>query len=295
MDSKVLESYKKAGKINSQVREEVLKTIKPGMKILDLAEFIEKKIEELGGKPAFPVNIGINDITAHYTPSSNDQTEIKPGDVVKIDVGVQIDGYVSDHAYTYCSEKNGMVKVAEEALEAGIKVIKPGVRVTEISKAINEVVEKAGLGVVINLTGHGLDQYVIHGPPKIPNVDHDSGDILDEGMVVALEPFVLESNGTVKDSEPVEIFSFMQPRPVRLQEARQIMELSADEYNGMPFCKRWIIKKGFSPFKTSFAIKQLETVEALRGYPVLRENRGKPVAQAEHTVIVGNPSIVTTR
>ncbi|MBN2042928.1 MAG: type II methionyl aminopeptidase [Candidatus Aenigmarchaeota archaeon] len=295
MDKKILESYKKAGKINSQVREEVLKMVRPGMKILDLAEFIEKRIEEIGGKPAFPVNIGINEVTAHYTPSASDKTEIKKGDLVKIDVGVHVDGYVADHAFTYCSEKNGMIEVAEKALEAGISVIKPGVRVTEISKAINGVVEKAGLGVVINLTGHGLEQYVIHGPPKIPNVGNDSGEILDEGMVVAIEPFVLESNGIVKDSEPVEIFSFMQTRPVRLPEARKILDMAGNEYNGLPFCKRWMVKKGFSPFKTSFALKQLETVDAMKGYPVLKESRGKPVAQAEHTVIVGNPSVVTTR
>lgn len=295
MDPKVLEHYKKAGEINSKVREEVLKMVKPGMKILDLAEFIEKRIIELGAFPAFPVNIGINEITAHYTPTHNDNRVIEEGDLVKIDVGAHVEGYVSDHAYTYCSEKNDFIEVAKRALEAGIGAVKPGARVMEIGNAIQKVVSEAGLGVIINLTGHGLDQYVVHGEPKIPNVENDEAHELQEGEVIALEPFITEGNGVVKDSEPVEIFSFMQPKPARLHEARRIMEMAANEYKGLPFCKRWMIGKGISPFKTGFALKQLEAADAVKSYPVLKETRGRKVAQAEHTIIVGNPSVVTTR
>jgi methionyl aminopeptidase len=295
MDQKVLESYRKAGKISVQVRQEVLAKIRPGMKILDLAEMIEKRIVELGGHPAFPVNIGINEITAHYTPAVNDETVIKPGDLVKIDIGVHVDGYVSDQAFTYCSEKNDMIAAAVKAVDAGIAAIRPGVKVSEISRAIQEAVKHTGFGVIVNLTGHGLEQYVIHGSPSIPNVENENGHVLEEGDVVALEPFITESNGVVKDSEPVEIFSFLQPKPVRVPEARKILEMSAAEYNGLPFCRRWIVSKGISQFKTSFSIRQLESVDALTSYPVLKESRGKPVAQAEHTIIVGNPSIVITK
>jgi len=294
MDFKISEKYVKAGEISKQIKREVLERIKPGMKILELAEFIEKRILELGGKPAFPVNIGINDITAHYTPKSDDTTAIKPGDLVKIDQGIHVDGWVADMAYTYCSVKNELINAVEKALETGIKVIKPGVKISEISQAINESVGSAGFGVIVNLTGHGLDQYVIHGQPTIPNVKNDSQQELKEGDVIALEPFVCETNGYVKESEPVEIFSFLQPKPVRLPEARKILELGNSEYNGLPFCKRWLVKKGFSPFKVSFALKQLEVSNAIKGYPVLREREGKKVAQAEHTIIVMKKPIITT-
>lgn len=295
MDNEILEKYKKAGEIGSKIKEEVLERIKPGMKILELAEFIEKRIVELGGKPAFPVNIGINEITAHYTPKSDDSTIIKQGDLVKIDQGIHVDGWVADMAYTYCSEKNEMVKAVERALEAGLKTVKPGVRISEISEAIYSEVEKAGFGVIVNLTGHGLNQYVIHGPPTIPNIKNDSDVKLKEGDVIALEPFVCETSGYVKESEPVEIFSFLQSRPVRLSEARKILELANNEYRGLPFCKRWLVKKGFSAFKASFALKQLEVSDAVRSYPVLRERDSKPVVQAEHTIIVMEKPIVTTR
>jgi methionyl aminopeptidase len=294
MDSEILEKYRKAGEISAQVRKEVLEKIKPGMKILELAEFIENRVLELGGKPAFPVNIGINDITAHYTPVVNDATMIKAGDLVKIDHGIHVDGYVADMAYSYCSGKNELIKAAEDILHAGIKVIKPGIKVHEISQAINEAVEAAGVGIIVNLTGHGLDRYVIHGPPTIPNIANDSRHELKEGDVIALEPFVCEKNGYVKESEPVEIFSFLQPRPVRLPEARSILDLAGNEYMGLPFCKRWLAKRGISPFKISFALKQLEVSNAIRGYPVLKERSGMHVAQAEHTVIVKDKPLVIT-
>lgn len=296
MDSEIFDKYRKAGEISAQIRKEVLEKIKPGMNVLELAEFIEKRILELGGRPAFPVNIGINDVTAHYTPKSDDTTVVKAGDLVKIDHGIHIDGYVADMAYTYCSEKNELIKAAEDVLHAGIKVIRPGTKVAEISQAINEAVEASGFGVIVNLTGHGLDQYVIHGPPTIPNVLNDSMQELKEDDVIALEPFLCDKNGFVKESGPVEIFSFLQPRPARLPEARKILELAGNEYMGLPFCKRWLAKKGISPFKISFALKQLEVSNAVRSYPVLKERSGMTVAQAEHTVIVKEkPLIVTAR
>ena len=295
MDEEILEKYLKAGKISSQLKAEVMQKIKPGMKILDLAEFIERRTLELGGKPAFPVNIGINDITAHYTPKVDDATVIKAGDLIKIDHGVHVDGWVADMAYTYCTEKSELIKAVEHALHEGIKVIRPGVKISEISQTINDAVTSAGFGVVVNLTGHGLAQYVIHGPPTIPNVKNESADVLKDGDVIALEPFVCEKNGYVKESEPYEIYSFMQPKPVRLPEARVILDMAGNEYMGLPFCKRWLVKKGISPFKISFGLRQLESSEALKSYPVLKERSNMKVAQAEHTVLVAEKSSVITR
>lgn len=295
MDKKILDDYLKAGKISSRLKADVLERIKPGMRILELAEFIEKRTHEMGGKPAFPVNIGINDVTAHYTPKADDAIVIKEGDLVKIDHGVHVDGWVADMAYTYCSDKSELIKTVEHALNAGIKAIRVGVKVSEISRAINDAVEGAGLGVIVNLTGHGLDQYVIHGPPSVPNIKNDSQHTLNEGDVIALEPFVCEKNGYVKESDPYDIFSFMQPKPVRLQEARAILDLAGNEYMGLPFCRRWLIKKGFSPFKVSCALRQLEISEMIKGYPVLKEKSGMRVAQAEHTVIVQDKPLVITQ
>ncbi|MBN2101770.1 MAG: type II methionyl aminopeptidase [Candidatus Aenigmarchaeota archaeon] len=293
MKDDILENYRKAGQTSAGIRKEILETVKPGMKILDLAEKIEKMTTERGCGIAFPVNIGINEITAHYTPTYNDETVIKKGDLVKIDQGLHVDGYVADMAYTFCTENHEYIKTAEEAVKAAIDMIKPGIQISEISKAIYEYVKSKDLGVITNLTGHGLEQYVIHGPPNIPNKLSESSLKLEEGQTIAIEPFVTDSDSTVKESQPVEIYSFLQPRPVRMQEAREILMVSANEFKGLPFAKRWF-SSVFPPVKTAMALKQLEQANAIHPYPVLKEVRNKPVAQAEHTIIVLEEPVVTT-
>ncbi len=293
MKEHILEKYRKAGQVSAGIKKEILEIVKPGMKILDLAERIEKMTTERGCGIAFPVNIGINEITAHYTPVYNDETVIEKGDLVKIDQGLHMDGYVSDMAYTYCTEPHEYIKAAEEAVKAAIDVIKPGIGVSEISKAIYESVQSKGLGVITNLTGHGLEQYVIHGPPNIPNKLNDNNLTLEEGQVIAIEPFITEADSTVKESSLTEIYSFIQPKPIRMKEARDILEVSANEFNGLPFAKRWFVPV-FSQIKTSMALRQLEQANAIHPYPVLKEVHDRPVAQTEHTIIVMEDPIVTT-
>ncbi|MFH1445267.1 MAG: type II methionyl aminopeptidase [Nanoarchaeota archaeon] len=295
MEEKILEKYKKAGSITASIREDVLKKIKPGMKILELADFIENEIEKRGGKPAFPVNISINNIAAHDTPRFNDEREIKDGDIVKIDIGVHVDGYIGDMAFTYCSNNNPLVKANQEVLEEAIKILKPGVTVAKIGKTISSAAEKRGYGLILNLTGHTLDKYIFHGQPSILNVDNDSTHAFKEGDVIALEPFLVESNSQVKESGTTEIYRYLQDRPVRLKEAREILATARDEFKQLPFAKRWLYKK-FSPIKVALAMRQLEGAMALETYPILRNINNSPISQAEHTIIITKDGhLVTTR
>jgi len=294
MEPEVLEKYKKAGRICAEVKEEVLKRIKPGTLLLELANFIEKSIKHKGGKFAFPVNISVNNIAAHDTPSYNDTREIKAGDLVKIDVGVHIDGYIGDMAFTWCSEKSPLIEGAEKALESAIKIIRPGVTVGEIGSTIERTVRGLKLGLITNLTGHTLGRYNFHGQPSILNVANDSRYSFEAGRVIALEPFITTSNSTVKESGTCEIYKYAMDRPVRLSEAREILKMARDTWHGFPFAKRWLYEH-FSPIKISLALRQLEAVGALESYPVLKEVEGKPIAQAEHTIIVGSPPVITTK
>jgi methionyl aminopeptidase len=294
MQQEVLEKYKKAGMIVAEIKQEVLKIIKPGIKLLDLADLIEDKIRQKAGLPAFPVNISVNEIAAHYTPSVNDTRIINPGDLVKIDIGAHIDGYIGDLAFTYCSESNPLIFGAEKALEAAIKIIKPGVTISEISIAIEQEVKKHGLGLIVNLTGHTLDRYSFHGQPSIPNISNNSNYKFNEGDVIALEPFITQTSGYIKEIGLTEIYRYVQDKPVRLNEARKILELAKNQYHALPFAKRWLYKH-FSPVKISLGLKQLENIGAIETYPVLKEVENKPIAQAEHTIIVADKPIVTTR
>ncbi|MFH1364723.1 MAG: type II methionyl aminopeptidase [Candidatus Aenigmatarchaeota archaeon] len=294
MDENVLKKYITAGKIAAEVKSDVLKIIKPGMKILDLAEFIEGELKKKGAKPAFPVNISINEIAAHYTPSHDDTKIIQPGDLVKIDIGTQVDGYVGDMAFTYSSEKNPLISAAEEVLESAIQILKPGITVGEIGKAIEEKANSLGFGLIVNLTGHTLDKHVFHGTPSIPNVDNDSKYELKNDEVIAIEPFLVKTNGYVKESSPTEIYRYLQDKSVRLPEARKILQITRDDYEKFPFAKRWL-HEFFSPVKISMALRELERVSAIESYPVLKDMRIVPISQAEHTIIIQDNPIVTTR
>ncbi len=293
MDKEVFDRYMKAGKIAARARQEAEKALKPGLKILDLANLIEESIKKQGAEMAFPVNISINEVAAHYTPVFNDATEIREGDLVKVDIGTMVDGYIGDLAFTYCSEKNRLADASKRILEAGIKAIKPGVRVGEIGTIIEEKAKELGVGLIVNLTGHTLGKFIFHGSPSIPNVKNDSGYSFKEGSVIALEPFVAETNGFVKESGVTEIYSFVQERPVRLTEARAIMQMAREQYHGLPFAKRWLYSR-ISPVKVSLALRQLERAGAVEPYPVLREMEGKKIAQSEHTIIVKEKHVVTT-
>jgi len=294
MEKEILEKYRKAGRIVAEVRQEISKMLKPGLKLLELANRVEDSVEKKGGKPAFPVNISINEIAAHYTPSFGDTKEIEEGDLVKIDIGVHIDGYIGDMAFTYCSQPNHLIKASEKVLKDAMKIIRPGISLAEIGKAIEDSVKNQDVGVIVNLTGHTLDRYVFHGPPSILNVKNSLDHKFKEWDVIALEPFITETNGYVKNSGTVEIYRHLQDKPVRLMEARKILVLARDEYHSLPFAKRWLYKK-FSPVKVSLALRQLRMVEALEEYPVLKEVESKRIAQSEHTIIVKDKSIVTTR
>ncbi len=294
MEKEILEKYKKAGSICIEVKESLKKSIKPGMKILDIAKKGEELIVKKGGKPAFPINISINEIAAHYTPRFNDTREVNAGEIVKVDVGVHINGYIVDSAFTYCSENNKMIECADHVIEEVAKIIRPGIKVSEIGQFIEEFVEKRGFGLIINLTGHGLDQYVHHGLPTIPNSRNNINHELKEWDVIAIEPFVTPSRGFVKDTNITEIYSYLQDRPVRLPEARKILEMAKGEYERMPFAKRWLLEK-ISPIKVSLALRGLESIGALETHSVLREADNKPSAQAEHTIIVHDKPIVLSK
>jgi methionyl aminopeptidase len=294
MEKEVLEKYKKAGRIVAEARQEISKVLKPGMKILEIAERIEESIAKKGGKPAFPVNISINEVAAHYTPSFRDEKEIGEGDLVKIDIGAHVDGYIGDMAFSYCSRPSRLIRASGRVLKDAIRAIRPGISLAEIGEAIEDSAKRQGVGVIVNLTGHTLDRYVFHGPPSILNVRNDLQHRFSEGDVIALEPFITETNGYVKNSGTVEIYRHLMDRPVRLTEAREILAMARDEFHSLPFAKRWLYRK-FSPIKVALALRQLRMVEALEEYPVLKEIEGKPIAQSEHTIIVREKPIITTR
>lgn len=294
MEQEILEKYIKAGEIAAEVLEYGCSLVKKDVLVVEIAEKIDKKILELKARPAFPVNISINDMAAHWHPALNDKAIIKESDYVKIDIGVHIDGYIGDTAKTVrIAGKDDLIICSEKMLENAIKIIKTGTTIGEIGEIIENTTKEFGFKPIRNLTGHSLGHYDVHAGLTIPNVKNDSKYQLREDEVIAIEPFCTSGNGLVKDSGNALIFRWINDRPTRLIEGRKILEMARERFERLPFAKRWV-QKEISPLKIELSLKELEAVNALYGYKPLREVSGKPVAQSEHTLIVKEKSIVTT-
>lgn len=283
----VREKYLKAGEIAKKIKLESREYVKEGANYLDVANFIESETKAQGAFPAFPVNISVNNISAHYTPPIDETSVFEKGDYVKVDLGVHVDGYIADTAYTVKvgEPDDDLVKASREALDAAIEMVAPGAMSNKIGAVIDETIRSYGLKPIENLTGHGLDQYIAHSSPSMPNYDNGYGVALKEGDVIAIEPFATDGGGRVVDDEVYLIFAYVLDRPVRLPLARNILSLVKREYNTLPFAQRWLSEK-FTKRKTEFALKYLVKASAFYGYSVLKEIDGGNVSQHEHSMIV---------
>ncbi len=287
MEEEAYENYVKAGEIAKRVMREALKRIKAGEKLLDLANFVETEIKERGAEPAFPVNISVNDIAAHYSPTAWDDSTFAEGDLVKLDIGVHIDGYIADIAKSIVvgGDKNELIRASEEALQRAIEVIKPGIKTNEIGAVVEETIKSYGFKPVENLTGHKLGRYSLHGGITIPNIKTRHGDVLREGDVFAIEPFATSGFGRVVDESEAIIFRYLKDRPLRLKESRLILAYVKENFGALPFAERWIAHLA-PKHKLHFALRELAYSGAIYAYKILREKQRCAVSQAEHTVIV---------
>ncbi len=286
MNENEIEYYLKAGEIADKVMKYVEEIFPKVTSVLHLAEEIENKIKELGGELAFPVNISINDVAAHFTPDKNDKTEIRDSDYVKIDIGVHVNGFIADTARTFRKEgKDDLIKCSEEMLKEALKIVGPGVEVKEIGKTVFEVAQSYGFNSVSNLTGHGLDRFELHAGITIPNIPYGKG-VLERGKAYAIEPFCTDGQGSVKDSDKVNIFMVLDEKFGRIPETRKILEF-VRKYNGLPFAKRWIENElNINPLKLNMALRELVNIGSLHPFYVLKEISGGNVAQTERTVLI---------
>jgi methionyl aminopeptidase len=291
MNDEIFEKYRDAGVLAAKILRRSAQEIRVGVSYLDLVESIEVQVEEEGAALAFPLNLSLNEDAAHDTASPGDARVFTKGDVAKLDLGVQIDGYIADTATTIDLGSNSLLlEASERALDAAIKAVRPGATAGDIGAAIQKEIECRGYRPISNLTGHGLDRYILHRPPTIPNVGVNGGVVLEEGMVFAIEPFATTGSGHVGEKTRKEIYSQVSQKPVRIPAARAILDKVKDRH-GLPFARRWIDGK-----KLDIALSSLVRSQVLHVYPVLSDIPGSLVSQHEHTVIVTSEGcIVTTR
>ena len=278
-------NFLKANEIALKVKEYVKTIVKPGIPLLELAEKIEQKTLDLGGKPAFPVNLSINEIAAHYTPSWNDET--KASGLLKVDFGVSINGCVSDNAISFDLENNRenkrLIEAAELALKNATETIALGITISKIGEQIEKSIKSFGFQPIQNLSGHSIEPYELHSGITVPNYDNSSNKEIIPG-VYAIEPFSTNGLGSVRDGRPSGIYKLEKPGNVRDSFAREVLNYIVEEYKTLPFCSRWIYKKFNS--RGLLALRQIEQAGVLHHYAQLVESGKGKVAQAEHTVII---------
>jgi methionyl aminopeptidase len=259
------------------------------MPIIDICEKTEALIRKKGGKPAFPCNVSINEITAHYTSPPGDKRTVPAGSLVKVDLGVHVDGYIADTAQTVCfnREYEDLVTTAEEALQTGIKTIRAGMFTSRFGSAVQKAIESHGLKPVANLTGHQVGRYMIHTGRSLPNVSHLSASRVNAGEVYAIEPFVTLKNaaGKVESGKEAYIFRFMKQKTLKSEYAKKLCDYIVQNFHTLPLTERWL-QKIVSPDCYRAAFSELLSSKTLMAYPVFVEASDKPVAQAEHTVLV---------
>jgi methionyl aminopeptidase len=279
--------YRKAGEVASSIRKIVPSITREGMKILDLCEKIEGLIFEKGGKPAFPCNIGINEVAAHYTSPFKDEALIPENSIVKVDFGVEVSGYIVDTSITisFNRELDLMVKAVDEALMDAIEFIKDGVKAKEAGEIIENKIKRYGFKPIRNLTGHKIERYMLHTGKVIPNVSEINGSKIEAGEVYAIEPFAttIDGAGVVIDGSKAYIFRFQKEKCSK--EIRELIKFIKENYSNFPFAFRWL-KKVYPNKDLDKLFESALSQKCLIAYPVLIEAKSKPVAQAEHTIIV---------
>jgi methionyl aminopeptidase len=292
-DEETLEKFRLSGKILRETREEMRSFVRENMPIIQVCEKAESLIREKGGKPAFPCNVSINEAAAHYTSPPNDERRIPEKAIVKVDIGVHVDGYVTDTAFTACfnPEYKSMTAAAEHALKVAIDNIRPEMPISKIGSVIENDIKNRGFKPISNLTGHSVGRYLIHAGTSIPNVAQFSLTKIKTGEIYAIEPFVTlpEAAGRVEDSATVTIFRLVKTKSANNPYAKQLLAHIESNFRTLPFAERWL--KGVVPKEQHReAFRELLASKALMGYPVFVEVSGKPVTQAEHTVLITSDS-----
>ncbi len=279
------ENWRKAGKISAAALDYGKKLIKKGTPLLEVCDSVDVKIVELGAKPSFPAQISVDHIAAHYCPDADDKTVLE-AQVCKLDVGACFEGAMGDNAVTVDLGGNysGLVAASEKALAAAIKVVRAGVALGEVGRAIQETIASYGFSPIRNLSGHGLGKFEIHTRPTVPNFDNGDKTQLQENEVIAIEPFATTGKGIIYQSSNAGVFMQASDKQTRDPGIRKVLD-KIRSYEKLPFAKRWLLKE-FPAIKVALAMKILEQQGIIQSFPPLIEEAKGIVSQAEKTVLV---------
>jgi len=284
VDKEILGYYREAGRIAGEARDFSVSLLKPGVKALEVVTSIEEYITNHGAEIAFPATLSVNEAAAHYTPKHDDPLIFKKGDLVKVDVGAHVEGYIGDTALTVevgeTTHYTMLREAVEDALDIAIGLLKPKAPLNLIGAAIEQTIESFGFKPISNLTGHSMKQYILHAGLSIPNIRDMTSDRVKEGDVLAVEPFATNGVGKVDGRKPGNIYRIGK---IKSTKYRKVVEFIQIQYRTLPFAERWL----FPHIKhLGFTLNTLIKNGIIQPYSILSEISKGTVAQKEHTVII---------
>jgi methionyl aminopeptidase len=274
LDPEVVAKWRRAGQVSARALRFGAGLLKPGVSVIEVADAVEEHIRQLGAEPAFPTCLSLNEVAAHFAPPPGDKTVLAEGDVVKLDCGAHVDGYIGDNAVTVEVGGTGrydkLIEAARAALTVAVSIMGPNVNLSTVGAAIEETVRDYGYRTIANLTGHSIERWNLHAGMSVPAIANTPVQRPRVGTVLACEPFVTDGAGHVINGPNGNIYHFGRQRPVRNPDARRLLGAVAAKHPRLPFATRWV--QGIVPdTRLNLALSMLTKHVALKNYAALVE------------------------
>ncbi|KAH8432449.1 uncharacterized protein LDX57_010085 [Aspergillus melleus] len=315
-DETFFNDYRKAAEIHRQVRRWTQETARPGQSLTDIAVGIDDGVRALldnaGLEPGsclksglgFPTGLSLNNCVAHWTPNPGQKDVILDrSDVMKVDFGVHINGWIVDSAFTMSFDPtyDNLLAAVKDSTNTGIKNSGVDVRISDVSAAIQEVMESYEVEIggktfpvkpVRNITGHNIKAYQIHAGKSVPFIKTKDQTKMEEGEVFAIETFGTTGRGVLYDGPGVYGYgkSYSAPSKITssLASARSLYKTINDNFGTIVFCRRYLERLGVQRYLAG--MNDLVNKGVVDVYEPLIDTPGSYSAQFEHTILLGETS-----
>ncbi|OSZ99883.1 Methionine aminopeptidase [Trichoderma parareesei] len=306
LSSDFLSDYRQAAETHRQVRQWAQRNIKPGQTLTEIANGIEDSVRRLLGHDGltegdsiiagmgFPTGLNIDEIAAHYSPNAGDRVILQQNNVMKIDIGVHVNGRIVDSAFTMAFDPmyDNLLAAVKDATNTGVREAGIDVRLGELGGYIQEAMESYECEIngttypiksIRNIGGHTILPYRIHGTKSIPAVKSDDMTKMEEGDIFAIETFGSTGNGWVYDQGDVSHYALRADAPkvdLRLSSAKSLLNVIKKNFHTIPFCRRYLDRIGQE--KYLLGLNTLVKTGIVEDYPPLVDKKGSYTAQFEH-------------
>ncbi|KAI5956939.1 MAP2 [Candida jiufengensis] len=305
--SKKWEDFRKGAEIHRRVRQKARSSIKPGMTMIEIADLIENSVRNYTNNDhtlkqgiGFPTGLSLNHVAAHYTPNTGDKLTLSQNDIMKVDIGIHINGRICDSAFTMTFNEDGkydtILKAVKEATNTGIKESGIDVRLNDIGESIQEVMESYEMeenGKILpikcikNLNGHNIGDYVIHSGKTVPIVANGDMTKMEEGEIFAIETFGSTGKGYVLPEGECSHYALNQNIDnikIPSEKASTLLKNIKTNFGTLPWCKRYLERTGEE--KYLLALNHLVRSGIVEDYPPIVDTKGSYTAQFEHTILL---------